>query len=160
MKSVNLKNSMETHWQVIIIEVCEGYVFTGVCLSTGRYGRHRPADTPPGQTPPLQTPPTQCMLGYGRWSGGTHPAGMHSCCGLQLYFYWRSVFVTKIYLQPVEIINKTILLIWQSISFYCLLWPLNYCKQFAILQTEISFVRQFFFSNVFFVYTTFYQHHY
>ena len=49
--------------------VCEGYVFTGVCLSTwGEYlTRYTPGQTPPrqtppgrhplGQTPPRQTPP-------------------------------------------------------------------------------------------------------
>ena len=62
-------------------EVCEGYVFTGVCLSTRGVcvsgpGRCLPL-IPPGQTSPGQTPhclvhagihpPVQCMLGY------THP---------------------------------------------------------------------------------------
>ena len=70
-------------------EVCEGYVFIGVCLSTGgvsaplhagthtlplsRYtplSRFTPRQVhPPGQTPPssagIHTPlPNQCMLGY------------------------------------------------------------------------------------------------
>ena len=58
-------------------EVCEGYVFTGVCLSTGgclphcmlgyppgpeadtSLGRHPPQVDTPGQTPPRQTPPRQ-----------------------------------------------------------------------------------------------------
>ena len=70
-------------------EVCEGYVFTGVCLTMGDVclwswgcgmgdvclwswgcGRHLQADilqgkhTPSGQTPPRQTPPpAQCILG-------------------------------------------------------------------------------------------------
>ena len=77
-------------------EVCEGYVFTGVCLSTGGLWQTPPwADHPPplGQTPhhwadhpPLgrhpptsPPPPVQCMLGYGQQAGGTHPTGMHSC---------------------------------------------------------------------------------
>ena len=47
-------------------EVCEGYIFTSVCLSTGG-----------GCLP-------QCMLGYtprryGQQAGGTHPTGMHTC---------------------------------------------------------------------------------
>ena len=47
-------------------EVCEGYVFTGVCLSTGGclprcLWADTPRQTPPGQTPPS---PSQCMLGY------------------------------------------------------------------------------------------------
>ena len=43
-------------------EVCEGYVFTGVCLSTGGSawgGVSSQADTP-GQTPLRQTPPSAC----------------------------------------------------------------------------------------------------
>ena len=78
-------------------EVCEGYVFTGVCLSTGGgvcsiAWRDTPpwADTPQADTPPRLTPPgrhplgrhppcTQCMLGCGRRKGGRHPNGMHSC---------------------------------------------------------------------------------
>ena len=77
-------------------EVCEGYVmlgyvFTGVCLSTGGclphcmlgytppwagthpLGRHPPGQTPPTPCPdtPLgRHPPAQCMLGYTH----THPA--------------------------------------------------------------------------------------
>ena len=40
-------------------------------------GRYNPlAGTPPGQTP---LPHAQCMLGYGKQVGGTHPTGMHSC---------------------------------------------------------------------------------
>ena len=71
-------------------KVCEGYVFIGVCLSTGGVSASGPggclppppqADTPLGKHPPEQTPPwantphplaqcwdthtpTQCMLGY------------------------------------------------------------------------------------------------
>ena len=63
-------------------EVCEGYVFTGVCLSTGGcvcpiacWDTHPPGRHPPGQT----HPPAHCMLGYGQQAGGTHPTGMHSC---------------------------------------------------------------------------------
>ena len=89
-------------------EVCEGYVFTGVCLSTrgclthcmlgytpltgtppGEV--HSPGQTPPGRYTPAwsdtpasecwdtNTPPAQCMLGYGQQAGSTHPTGMHSC---------------------------------------------------------------------------------
>ena len=54
---------------------CEGYVFTGVCLSTGGVYPTACWDTPPrtrGRQPPEQTPmqgmlgytPAQCMLGY------------------------------------------------------------------------------------------------
>ena len=39
-------------------EVCEGYVFTGVCLSTGGGLPHCMLGyTPPGQNLPGQTPP-------------------------------------------------------------------------------------------------------
>ena len=75
------------------IEVCEGYVFTGVCLSTGdclppSLGRHPPGQTPlRGQTHPHTPcpvhagihPPAQCRLEYGQQAGGMHPTGMHSC---------------------------------------------------------------------------------
>ena len=73
-------------------KVCDGYVFTGVCLSTGvsapmhagihTPGRHPQADThlPRVDTLPwVDTPSAQCMLGYGQQAGGTHPTGMHSC---------------------------------------------------------------------------------
>ena len=55
----------------------EGYVFTGVCLSTGGVPGQVPpwAGTPPACTPPLP----QFMLGYGQHAGGTHPSGMNSC---------------------------------------------------------------------------------
>ena len=49
-------------------EVCEGYVFTGVRLST-------PLPSACWDT----HPPAQCMLGYGKQAGSTHPTGMHSC---------------------------------------------------------------------------------
>ena len=57
-------------------EVCEGCVFTGVCLSTCW-------DTPaPEQTPPpTRGRPSQVHAGrYGQQAGGTHPTGMHTCC--------------------------------------------------------------------------------
>ena len=75
-------------------EVCEGYVFTSVRLSTGGYlGMYPPGRYPPqAGTPPPQTgtplwagtsqgryPPEQCMLGYGQQEDGMHPTGMHSC---------------------------------------------------------------------------------
>ena len=63
-------------------EVCEGYVFTDVCLSRGVVClRSRGVwQTTPEQTPPQQTDtPGQCMLGYGQQAGGAHPTGMHSC---------------------------------------------------------------------------------
>ena len=59
----------------------KGYVFIGVCLSTG--GRCTlplkippPRQTPPpGRRPPGRTPP----LGVHWYPTGTHPTGMHSC---------------------------------------------------------------------------------
>ena len=89
-------------------KVCESYVFTGVCLSTGGYlpplhaGIPPWADTPwvdtplgrhpPGQTPLLaDIPRADTPLGRhapGRPSGGTHPTGMHS--SLILNCVWSS----------------------------------------------------------------------
>ena len=63
-------------------EVCEGYVFTGVCLSTWRVSAplHAGIHTlPRTDTPWADTPLPQCMLGYGQQAGGTHPTGMYSC---------------------------------------------------------------------------------
>ena len=86
-------------------EVCEGYVFTCVCLSTvGEclphcmlgYTPHQDQrqttpeqaspweQTPPPrdqrQTPPKdQTPPAVHAGRYGQQAGGTHPTGMHTC---------------------------------------------------------------------------------
>ena len=53
-------------------KVCEGYVFTRVCLPMGGVCPIACWDTPP-------TPPAQCTLGYGQQAGGTHPTGMQSC---------------------------------------------------------------------------------
>ena len=88
-------------------EVCEGYVFTGVCASMrrvsasapgfrgvsdtspgqtppGRHplGRHPPwADTPPGRHPPLgrHPPGRHPPWADSQQAGSTHPTGMHSC---------------------------------------------------------------------------------
>ena len=58
-------------------KVCEGRVFTGVCLSTEGGVCCMPGYTIPlGRHPP--SPPAQCML-YGQQAGSTHPTGMHSC---------------------------------------------------------------------------------
>ena len=53
-------------------EVCEGYVFIGVCLSTG-WGKVCMGEGV-GQTPPQSD-----TMGYGQLAGGTHPTGIHSC---------------------------------------------------------------------------------
>ena len=78
-------------------EVCKGYVFTGVCLSTGgvsaplHAGIHTPQTRgrqPPGADPPQSRPPgadTPCAVHawrYGQQAGGTHPTGMHTCSHL------------------------------------------------------------------------------
>ena len=62
----------------------------------GTRGRH-----PPGQTPP----PAQCMLGYGREAGGTHPTGMHSCSGVNLKRNFPNTFETY---RICQIINSSI----------------------------------------------------
>ena len=84
---------------------CEGYVFTGVCLSTGGWGclpqrmlgYHIPpgADTPPrADAPPeadtpketdtpspprADTPKSRHPRDMATAAGGMHPTGMHSC---------------------------------------------------------------------------------
>ena len=63
-------------------EGCEGYVFTGVCLSTEAGGVCPTAcwDTPSCADTPLgRQPPAQWMLGYGQQVGSMHQTGMHSC---------------------------------------------------------------------------------
>ena len=93
-------------------EVCEGYVFTGVCLSRGEcLGRYSPGQIPPGRYtpclsgryPPGQVPSPsryplgryplrpQCMLGYGQQAGSTHPTGMHSCLKCNSLYFFRSL---------------------------------------------------------------------
>ena len=78
-------------------EVCEGYIFTGVCLSMGGgmhggghvwqgegcvwwgrgvCGRGCMAGGMQGRGGVCATADT---TGYGQWAGGTHPTGMHSC---------------------------------------------------------------------------------
>ena len=71
-------------------KVCGGYVFTGVCLSIGRWGVcieggveswmggvciRRGLDRPP---------PESDATGYGQPAGCTHPTGLHS----RLLNYW------------------------------------------------------------------------
>ena len=61
---------------LFVNEVCESYVFTGVCLSTGDVcpnacwdtplGRHPPRQTPARQTPSGQTPPPWADIFLGR----------------------------------------------------------------------------------------------
>ena len=70
-------------------EVCEGYVFTGVCLSTPGGGMHGFIR---GACVVLFGGHAWFYSGgvgrawffsdtmrYGQWAGGTHPTGMHSC---------------------------------------------------------------------------------
>ena len=61
-------------------EVCEGYVFTDVCLSTGEgvciQKRRRGVCIGGGVA---QTPPPSDTTGYSQQAGGTHPTGIHSC---------------------------------------------------------------------------------
>ena len=88
----------QTHLLPPANEVCEGYIFTGVCLSTGgvsaplHAGIHS-LPCPPGPNTPLrsryspeqtptseQTPLRAVHAGrYGQQEGGTHPTGMYSC---------------------------------------------------------------------------------
>ena len=87
-------------------KVCEGYVFTRVCLSTGggvpgqvrHPGQVLPpwAGTPPrqvqppGQASPLEEapPPRAVHAGrYGQQAGGMHPTGMHSCAICYLFYF-------------------------------------------------------------------------
>ena len=56
-------------------EVCEGYVFTGVCLHRG--GGLHPGGADPPDTDPHPHP--SGTMGYGQGAGGTYPTGMHSC---------------------------------------------------------------------------------
>ena len=46
-------------------EVCEGFVFTGVCLSPQADIHTPPRQTPPGQTPP---PPSTCWDMVNKWA--------------------------------------------------------------------------------------------
>ena len=55
----------------LLPSACEGYVFTGVCLSTGGVCLSAYWDT----TPPEQTSPRETATA----ADGTHPTGMHSC---------------------------------------------------------------------------------
>ena len=75
-------------------EVCEGYVFTGVCLSTGGYLPHCMLGYTPHWVghPPGQTPPADTCLGSGAvcpiacWDthppGQTLPLGKHPPCAV------------------------------------------------------------------------------
>ena len=95
-------------------EVCEGYVFTDVCLSTAGGGRHPPGrytpsgrytpweGTPPGKVHPRASTPPGQVHPLGRYTplagtpragtpptpqaGGTHPTGIQSCSGT--FFFW------------------------------------------------------------------------
>ena len=105
-----------THSLPLANEVCEGYVFTGVCVSTGRgclplvpvgclpplgqtppEGRHPPRRHHPlgrhrlavGRHPnlgPEADIPPADTTGYGQQAGCTHPTGMHSCFEIRLTY--------------------------------------------------------------------------
>ena len=95
-------------------EVCEGYVFTGVCLSTGGCLHHCMLGyTPPRdqrQTPPRQTPP------------GRHPP--HSAC-------WDTVNkrAVRIPLECILVLDET----KQSFSFH-------QCSMFSSISYLLHFV--------------------
>ena len=74
-------------------EVCEGYVFTGVCLSTGGVSAplHAGIHTPPGQTPPGQTPPVH--------------AGIRSTSG-RYASHWNAFLLHYNLLNPVCLLTK------------------------------------------------------
>ena len=97
-------------------KVCEGYVFTGVCLSPGGRAwqgmcmaggmcggghawqggmRDRGACVVGGACVP-RMPPSADTTGYCQWAGGTHPTGMHSCLG---YFFPKTVWSATDYLK-------------------------------------------------------------
>ena len=98
-ESLRCKGQVRVHVNILFSlppanEVCEGYVFTDVCLSTGEVsaplhaGIHTPSGRrqplrgrhPPGSRhPPEQTPPTAVHAGrYGQQASGMHLTGMHT----------------------------------------------------------------------------------
>ena len=91
----SLENRLQPHSGVKPLllpanKVCEGYVFTGVCLCTGGgvcsiACWDTPLLGPEADTPLGRHPPAQCMLGYGQQPGGTYPTGMHSCFQCEQY---------------------------------------------------------------------------
>ena len=96
----------QSHWSFLppANVVCEGYVSTGVCLSTGGAcmcggegvcvaGGHawQGACVP-------HIPPTTLWDTVGQCTGGTYPTGMHSCpkCFHWIrWIQWQKVFVIK-----------------------------------------------------------------
>ena len=77
--------------------ICEGYVFTGVCLSTGGRlllgglvpgGCLVPGVWSRGVSAPGESAPGGCLVetspGTATATGGTHPTGMHSFCRYQI----------------------------------------------------------------------------
>ena len=64
-------------------EVCEGYVFTGVCQSFCSRG---------GACVACHARPLSLILRdtVGKWAGGTHPTGMHSC--LDFFSFMKLLF--------------------------------------------------------------------
>ena len=68
-------------------EVCEGYVFTGVCLSTGGSASLHAWIRPLGRHTPKQ------WHAYCQQAGGTHPTGMQSCST----FFWLLAICGQIF---------------------------------------------------------------
>ena len=86
--------------------ICEGYVFTCVCLSTGGglpqciLGYRPPgAGTPQNRHPPEQATPSKQTATV---ADGTHPTGMHSCFHNIIACTYKS---TCAYITQWEIIN-------------------------------------------------------
>ena len=101
-------------WKILLRpanEVCEGYVYPGVCLSIACWDTHPSRIR--GRHPLCRHPPVQCSAWRsGRQAGGTYLTGMHSCfTGVCLspreygsrggiwytipYRYWHLVVVTE-----------------------------------------------------------------
>ena len=115
----------------------EGYVFTGVSLSTGggggrhppgrhplgRHppGRHPPGQTPPGQTPPRQTPPCPVHAGIRSTSGryASHWNAFLLNCLFQTFTDWvyelgwnTDWLLSNIILSPITFCTGLLLHLW------------------------------------------------
>ena len=103
-------------------KVCEGYIFTRVCLSTGGVCPIPCWDTPPPpteQTPPpgkhplrastpwADTPLAQCILGYGKQAGGTYPTEMQACSDCDTSFFKLKMPIISIQFSCPQV-HKTI----------------------------------------------------
>ena len=137
-------------------KVCEGYVFSGVCLSTGGgvcpiaywdtnpLGRYTPWQTPPGRHPPGQTPPVQCSAVHAGIRSTSRQYASHWNAFLFLCTF-RTEQAGKAFmrstLQPYYPISQVFLFLKYKQPIRCAIWLVDHML-FSILAFDKMISRQ------------------